>query len=276
VASVVQTGCTITGAITAPVSAQVLIDFNTAYNQYASVPCTGTLNTAYTGAALTLTPGVYCSAAAVTLTDSTLTLDALGNSNAVWIFKVGTGGTGALTGTNFSVIMANGAQSCNVSWWAAQAATLTTSSFQGTILAGAAITMTGLAGTTTPFNGNALASAAVTLTNFNVNSCQTAGNGGNGGNGDNGDNGGNGGNSHNNCKRHESSDRDSSHRGSSHHGSSHHESSSQNSSDRDSSNHESKDCDSDHNEAGSPYNPFNLIADSERSTDDHGHGVRNH
>lgn len=174
-ASVTQTGCAIVGSVIAPVSTQVLADFNTAYSQYAAIPCTGTLNAAYTNAALTLTPGVYCSAAAVTFTDSTLTLDAQGVANAVWIFKIGTGGTGALTGTNFSVLMANGGQACNVDWWVAQAVTTTTSGFQGNILAGAAITLTGLAGSTTPFNGDALAKAAVTLTDVTVKGCGASG-----------------------------------------------------------------------------------------------------
>ena len=181
-ASVVQTGCTINGAVIAPISAQVITDFNNAYGQYAAIPCTGTLNAAYTGAALTLTPGVYCSDAAVTFTDSTLTLDGQGNANATWIFKIGTLGTGALTGTNFSVIMAGSAQPCNVTWWVAEAATMTTttattSGFQGNILAGAAITVTGLAGTptTTTFNGDVLAKAAVTLTDVIVTGCTARG-----------------------------------------------------------------------------------------------------
>ncbi len=177
-ASVTQTNCTITGAVIAPVSANVIMDFNSAYDQYASVSCTGTLATAYTGATLTLTPGVYCNAEGVTFTDSTLILDAQGDANAVWIFKIGTGGTGALTGTNFSVVMANGGEPCNVYWWVAEAVTMTTSGFQGTILAGAAITMTGLAGSTTPFNGDALAKAAVTLTDVSVTACEASGGGG--------------------------------------------------------------------------------------------------
>ncbi|MDP2241614.1 MAG: ice-binding family protein [Burkholderiales bacterium] len=176
-ASVVQTNCTINGAIVAPVSAQVVTDFNTAYGKYtdANFPCTGTLNTAYTGETVTLTPGVYCNTAGVTFTDSTLILQ--GDANAVWIFRIGTGGTGALTGTNFTVVMDGGGEPCNVTWWVAEAVTMTTSGFQGTILAGAAITMTGLAGSTTPFNGNALAKAAVTLTNVTVNGCNATGGG---------------------------------------------------------------------------------------------------
>lgn len=177
--SVTQTGCPIAGAIIAPVSTQVLVDFNAAYDQYANIPCTGTLNAAYTNTALTLTPGVYCSVAAVAFTNTTLTLDGQGDANAVWIFKIGTGGTGALTGTNFSVVMANGGDPCNVYWWVAEAVTMTTSGFQGTILAGAAITMTGLASNKSPFNGDALSKAAVTLTRMTVTGCEASGGHGN-------------------------------------------------------------------------------------------------
>ena len=179
-ASVVQTLCTINGAIIAPVSAQVLTDFNKAYDQYAAIPCTGTLDTAYTDATLTLAPGVYCNDAAVTFTNTTLTLDPTapgGDGSGTWIFKIGTLGTGALTGTNFTVNMANGGDPCNVNWWVAQASTMTTSGFQGNILAGAAITLTGLAGTTTPFNGDILAKAAVTMTDVTVTGCNATGGG---------------------------------------------------------------------------------------------------
>lgn len=158
-ASVTQTSCTITGGVVAPVSAGALAAFNGAYDALAGQSCdsflTGTL------ADVTLTPGVYCFAAAAALT-GTLTLS--GGLNDTWLFKVGTSGTGALTGTNFSVVTANGASACNVTWWVAEAATMTTSSFQGTILAGAGITGTGVA-PTSPFEGRALAKAGVSLTN---------------------------------------------------------------------------------------------------------------
>ena len=157
-ASVVQTeGCTITGSIVAPVSAGVLDDFSDAYNALAGQSCdrflTGTL------AGVTLAPGIYCFGAAAALT-GTLTLD--GGATDTWLFKVGTSGTGALTGTNFSVVMTDSASACNVTWWVAEAATMTTSDFKGTILAGAAITMTGTAPGTLA-EGRALAKAAVTL-----------------------------------------------------------------------------------------------------------------
>jgi len=168
-ASVVQTGSTITGAVIAPVSAQVLADFNRAYDALALVPCDETLTGTLAG--ITLAPGVYCFDAAATLT-GVLTLK--GPANGIWIFKVGTSGTGALTGTNFSVVMAGGGQPCNVTWWVAQAATLTDSNFVGTILAGAAITIT--RGT---FYGDAFAKAAVTMTGTTLTGC--AGGKGNGG-----------------------------------------------------------------------------------------------
>jgi hypothetical protein len=166
-ASVVQTeGCTITGAIIAPVSAGALDDFSDAYDALAGQSCdsflTGTL------AGITLTPGIYCFDAAAALT-GTLTLD--GGSTDTWLFKVGTSGTGALTGTNFSVVMTEGASACNVTWWVAEAATMTTSDFKGTILAGAAITMTGTA-PGTPAEGRALAKAAVTLTQMAFVGCE--------------------------------------------------------------------------------------------------------
>ena len=146
-ASVVQTSCTINGAVVAPVSSSVLEEFDAAYAALAAAECTQTLTGTLDG--ITLAPGVYCFDAAATLT-GTLTL--AGTASDFWIFKVGTTGTGALTGTNFNVVMEGGAEACNVLWWVAEAATLTTSNFKGTILAGAAITVTG--GT---FAGGALA-----------------------------------------------------------------------------------------------------------------------
>lgn len=160
-ASVVQTRCTISGAIVAPVSAAVIADFDSGYDAFGALTCdrvlTGTL------AGVTLAPGVYCFDAAAVLT-GTLTL--AGPANGLWVFKIGTSGTGALTGTDFTVLMAGGAEACNVYWWVAEAATLTTSAFKGTILAGAAITVTG-----GDFEGRALAKAAVTLTDAGVSGC---------------------------------------------------------------------------------------------------------
>jgi hypothetical protein len=75
------------------------------------------------------------------------------------LIKIGTLGTGALTATDFSVVMADGGQASNVYWWVAQAATLTDSNFRGTILAGTSITVT-----RGSLDGKALAGTAVTMT----------------------------------------------------------------------------------------------------------------
>lgn len=119
---------------------------------------------------VTLAPGAYCFPAAAALT-GVLTLD--GPSNATWTFKIGSTlatppalPTGALTGTNFSVVMAGGGQACNVTWWVAEAATMTDSNLAGTILAGAAITET--RGTQ---RGSAFAKAGATITGTAVVGC---------------------------------------------------------------------------------------------------------
>ncbi len=164
-----NTGSTIWGTSTQPLPAQVETDFDTAYATFANLSCTGTLTGTLAGQILE--PGVYC-VDAVAKT-GVLTLDAKGDANAVWIFLV----DGALTGTNFSVVMANGATACNVYWWVKAATTMTTSDLKGTVLAGAAITTTD--GT---FEGRALAKAGVTLTSAGFVGCE-GGNGGNGGNG---------------------------------------------------------------------------------------------
>jgi len=133
-------------------------DFLAAYAALALEPCDRTLTGTLDG--VTLAPGVYCFDAAATLA-GVLTLD--GPSGGRWVFRVGTSGTGALTGTGFSVVMRGGGQPCNVFWRVAEAATATDSNFQGSILAGAAITLT--RGTLV---GRALAQAAVTMTGTKV------------------------------------------------------------------------------------------------------------
>lgn len=163
--SVTLTSCPVSGSVHIGdgIAKQAFNNFLSAYAALA--PKLGDVCTTLTGtlAGVTLPPGTYCFDAAATLT-GILTLD--GPANASWVFKIGTLGTGALTGTNFQVVMTGGAEPCNVIWWVAEAATMTTSDFQGTILAGAAITLTG--GT---FNGNLFARADVTITGATVTGC---------------------------------------------------------------------------------------------------------
>ena len=70
----------------------------------------------------------------------TLTLDAQGNPNAVFIFKIGS----ALdTASASKVVLINGAQPGHVFWQVGSSATLgTTTSFAGSIVALASITAT--------------------------------------------------------------------------------------------------------------------------------------
>jgi len=167
--AVTQTNCTIIGTVHEgdPVAQQASDDFLAAYAALRPVPDTpcGVNLTGQLLAGQFLTPGVYCFDAAVAETGGVLTL--VGSPGDTWIFKIGILGTGALTGTNFSVVMPGG-ETCNnnVFWWTAEAATLTDSVFIGSILAGQAITVT-----RGSLDGRALATAGVTVTNTEVSVC---------------------------------------------------------------------------------------------------------
>lgn len=88
---------------------------------------------------LTLTPGVYCFATSAQLT-GTLTLNAQGSGNAVFIFKTGSTLT---TASGSSVALINGGSLCNIFWQIGSSATLgTTTAFAGNILALTSITLT--------------------------------------------------------------------------------------------------------------------------------------
>ena len=168
------TRCTFAGGVppgTTPAvvgAGGALAGFLSAYGTLQSTPCTDTttLSTTITGP-VTLAPGVYCTGAALAGA-GVLTLDAGGNANAVWIFKIGA----ALSGTGFSVVMAGGGQACNVYWAPGAGVTFSTSAVKGNILAGGAtgsITMTD-----TILTGRALANVAVTMTGSSVIGCGAA------------------------------------------------------------------------------------------------------
>ena len=154
--AVTQTNCTISGAVHTgdALANQAFQDFLDEYDRIGLLGCDEVLTTLD---GEVLSPGVYCIDAAATSTDSVLTL--VGGPGGTWTFKIGTSGAGALTGTNFSVVMPDGGQPCNAVWWVADGATMTSSDFAGTILAGDAITITGGS-----FAGDAFAQAAVTMT----------------------------------------------------------------------------------------------------------------
>ncbi len=138
----------------------------------------------------TLPPGIYKSSTGSfdlggpARGTASLTLDAGGDANAVWIFQ-SAAGTGTLniglTGPTtpavpMQVQLINGAQPKNVFWYAPAGATIgTAATVAGTILADASITISTTGGSPptavlTTLNGRAIAlTAAVTMTNTVVN-----------------------------------------------------------------------------------------------------------
>ena len=110
---------------------------------------------------VTFTPGVYHTAAAFALT-GTLTLDGLGDPNAVFIFQV----SAALnTAAASHLVLVGGAQAANV-FWAAQGAVGTgaDSDFAGTVLSPAGITI----GAGASVTGQLLSQATVTLSGNSI------------------------------------------------------------------------------------------------------------
>ncbi|RKG93679.1 DUF3494 domain-containing protein [Corallococcus terminator] len=138
-------------------AAQARNDAAVAYANLAGQACDFTFPTSELGG-LTLGPGVYCFATGAATLNGTLTLNALGNPNAVWVFKTA---STLITGSNSNVLLINGAQPRNVFWQVGSSATLgTNSTFAGNILALTSITVT----TSVAVNGRALAlNGAVTL-----------------------------------------------------------------------------------------------------------------
>jgi hypothetical protein len=116
---------------------------------------------------ITLGQGTY-SAGTFMISTGNLTLDARGNSNAVWIFQMQTTLT-TLPFTRVQVI--NGGNPCNIYWQVGSSATIGANSFfAGNILAFTSITVSNNA----LFTGRALAlHGAVTLDNNTFSACTT-------------------------------------------------------------------------------------------------------
>ena len=150
------------------VTQQAKTDLVTAFNNAAGQGPTSPIAADLGGQ--TLTAGVYNSASSIGLTGA-LTLNAAGNPNAVFVFQAGSTLT---TASGSQIVLANGAQACNVYWQIGSSATLGTgSSFKGTIIAQASITVT----TGASVEGRVLArDGAVTLDTNTITkpSCVTA------------------------------------------------------------------------------------------------------
>jgi len=138
------------------VAAQAKADLGAAYDDAAARATNSTIPVELGGT--TKTPGVYESAAGTFGITGTLTLDAQGDSDAVFIFKAA---STLITASASSVTLANGAQSANVFWKVGSSATLGTySTLRGNVMALASITVT----TGTTVDGRVMArTAAVTL-----------------------------------------------------------------------------------------------------------------
>jgi len=110
----------------------------------------------------TFTAGVYNDSSSLALSGS-MTLDAEGNPDAVFIFQAG---STLITSSGSNVVLTNGAQACNVFWQVGSSATLGSgSTFNGTILAATSAEL----GDSVTLQGRVLAStASVTLLNDHI------------------------------------------------------------------------------------------------------------
>jgi hypothetical protein len=120
-------------------AARAQSDLTTAYNDAAG-RTVGAITVAGNLGGLTLTPGLYKSVSALEISSGDLTLDAQGDTNAVFIFQMAS----TLTTTiGRQVILRGGAKAANIFWQVGSSATLgTTSVFKGNILASTSITVT--------------------------------------------------------------------------------------------------------------------------------------
>ncbi len=160
------------------IASKGLLDANAAYNAISpaskpggSDPGAGELG------GLTLAPGVYKSASGTfKITNGNLTLDAMGDPNAEWIFQTATGLTVGVAGPQGarSVVMINGAQAKNVYWHVGSAATINSAGggiMSGTIIASSGVTFSTAGNAVqTVLNGRAISLvASVTMVNTTIN-----------------------------------------------------------------------------------------------------------
>ncbi len=145
---------------------QAQSDFATAYKVALDLPFTSDLSGQNLGG-LMLDPGVYRLGASATLY-GTLTLNAHGDPNALFVFQIG---SSLITDSNSSVVTINGGSTpgCNTFWQVGGDATLgANTEFEGHILAQTNIIMRSNANI---LHGSALAKQTVTLNDNNITGC---------------------------------------------------------------------------------------------------------
>jgi len=163
-------------AVTAAIAQQAALDALNAFNNIspASRPG-GTDPGAGQLGGLVLAPGIYMAAGgSFMITGSDLTLDAQGDTNAIWVFQSASSLTVGGPGAPRNIILVNGAQAKNVFWYVGSSATINAAgggTMVGTIIASAGVSFS------TPGNvalvtldGRALSlNASVTMVNTVVN-----------------------------------------------------------------------------------------------------------
>ena len=156
---------------TLAIATQARADAQTAYNALAALPPGSDPGAGQLGG-LVLPPAVYTSAAGTfAITSGDLTLDAQGDTNAVWVFQSAAALTVGLSATPRRVLLINGAQARNVFWQVGSAARIEDrSSMVGTIIAPAGVTIStaGQAGQTTLIGRAIGLTASVTLVNTTI------------------------------------------------------------------------------------------------------------
>jgi type VI secretion system secreted protein VgrG len=119
-------------------AAQAQVDLAAAYHRLAGLPCTSSMCGENLGGK-TLRPGTYCFSSSADLTGN-LSLDARGDSSAVFVFQIGNALTAASCA---SVRLCNGAQPSHVWWLVGDSVILgVASTMQGNLLAHSSIALT--------------------------------------------------------------------------------------------------------------------------------------
>jgi hypothetical protein len=101
-------------AATFAIATEAALEARTAYNTLQGLPSDGHLAAEIGNT--TIHPGVYTNASSVGITLGPLTLDALGDPNASWVFQIGSSLTVGTPTSSESVILIGGAQAKNVFW----------------------------------------------------------------------------------------------------------------------------------------------------------------
>jgi len=163
-------------AVTTAIAQQAALDALAAFNNISPASRPGGIDpSAGQLGAQVLAPGIYKAAGgSYILTGSDLTLDAQGDTNAIWVFQAVSSLTVGGPGAPRNIILVNGAQAKNVFWYVGSSATINAAgggTMVGTIIASAGVSFS-TAGNVAlvTLDGRALSlNASVTVVNTVVN-----------------------------------------------------------------------------------------------------------